>query len=213
MAIGDPYATVGDLTSYIFKQQETKAATLYTSDLTSALNSASQEIERHCNRQFNLATTVSARIYEPKMWRHVEVDDFATTTGLIVQTDPGGTGNFSVTWDPLDYELYPYNGVVAGVPGWPYSEIRAVRGLFFPKYAYPYRRRAVLQVTAQWGWLNVPAPVKQACLIMAAETWKLRDAPFGVAGFTQFGGAVKVRDNPMAASKLAPYVLDSVQVG
>jgi hypothetical protein len=64
-------------------------------------------------------------------------------------------------------------------------------------------RRAV-QITALWGWSAVPDPVKQATLIIAAEQWKLKDAPFGVAGFGEFG-PIRVRDNPMAASLLARY--------
>lgn len=214
MPIGDPYATGDDLKSYLFKQQEAKAAILYPTELDDCVRAASQQIEQYCNRQFNKETTATARVFEPATWKRTYVDDFWTTADLVVKTDSGGVGSFDVTWDSSDFELSPFNGVVGGVPGWPYSELRACRGLYFPRYArQPYRRRAVVQVTAQWGWTAVPGPVKQACLIMAAETWKLRNAPFGVAGFTQFGGVVKVRDNPMAFSKLCPYVLDSVNVG
>lgn len=215
MAIGDPYATVDELTSYLFKQQESKATVLYADDLASALASASQDLEQFCGRQFNQQITPTARVYEPESLKRAFVDDFYTTSGLIIETDTGGTGNFDQLWDPsLDVELFPTNGVVSGVPGWPFNELRACRGLYFPKYApNPYRRKAIVRVTASWGWEVVPAPVHQACLIMAAETWKLRDAPFGVAGFTQFGGAVRVRQNPMAASKLQKYALDGVQVG
>jgi hypothetical protein len=214
MAIGDPYATVDDLKSYLFKQQEVKAA-LYDSDLISALNSASQDIEEFCGRQFNRQDTPSTRIYVPKSLKRCFVDDFFTTTGMVLNTDPGGTGTFSQPWDvTTEVEMFPLNNTVAGVPNWPFNELHACRGLYFPKYApNPYRRIAVVQLTASWGWAAVPAPVHQACLIMAAETWKLRDAPFGVAGFTQFGGAVKVRDNPMACRKLQKYVLNAAQVG
>lgn len=215
MAIGDPYATVDDLTSYLFKQQEAKAGQLYSAELANALASASQDIEEFCGRQFNKQDTPTTRTYEPFSLKKSYVDDFYTTTGLVIETDPGGTGDFTQLWDSsLDVELFPANGVVAGVPGWPFNELRACRGLWFPKYApNPYRRKQVLRVTASWGWATVPAPVRQACLIIAAETWKVRDAPLGVAGFTQFGGATKVRNNPMAFAKLQRYVLDGVQFG
>jgi hypothetical protein len=48
---------------------------------------------------------------------------------------------------------------------------------------------------------------------MAAETFQLKDAPLGVAGMDAFGSALRVRDNAMAASKLAPYVRDRFLVG
>jgi hypothetical protein len=69
-----------------------------------------------------------------------------------------------------------------------------------------------LQVTARWGWTAVPAAVKQACLILASETFRLKGAPFGVANMDQFG-PIRVRDNPMAQKKLMPYALDPVMVG
>jgi hypothetical protein len=48
--------------------------------------------------------------------------------------------------------------------------------------------------------------VHEACLIVASETVKLRDAPFGVAGYGDYG-AIRVRNNPMAMGMLAPYIL------
>lgn len=219
--IGDPYATITELTTYLFKQQETKATQLYESDLTDALNSATEEINRFCHRQFNQQTAPSVRVYEPQTLKRCLVDDFWTTTGLLISSDPGGTGNFTQIWDPSgDVEMYPYNGVVAGMPGWPWNELRACRGLFFPKYfPNPYRRRAVVQVTASWGWAAVPAPVHQACLIIAAQRWKLRDAPFGVAGSKAPGANMPLLSSSKASSiqtaqqMLQPFVLRPVQIG
>jgi hypothetical protein len=122
--------------------------------------------------------------------------------GLLVAVDSDGDGVFETTWTAADYELRPLNGIVGGQPGWPYNQIRAVGSKCFPRCS----RRAVLQVTARWGWAAVPAPVHEACLIVASETVKLRDAPFGVAGYGDYG-AIRVRNNPMAMGMLAPYCL------
>jgi hypothetical protein len=46
--------------------------------------------------------------------------------------------------------------------------------------------------------------VKQAALIAATDLFKLKDAPYGVAGFGEFG-AVRIQDNLRVASLLAPY--------
>lgn len=209
MSLGDPYALLVDLKNYLTIPVDKVA---YDLALTDALNSASREIENHCNRQFNKDASAAQRVFIPTDLRHARVDDFWTTSGLIVETDPGGTGNFTETWDSSDYELYPANGVVDGHIGWPYNSLKACAGLYFPRYVdIPFRREQVLRVTAQWGWASVPAPVRQACLILAAQTFKLADAPFGVAGSSEYG-VVRVRDLPQVCSKLRAYVRDSMLV-
>ncbi|MFF8831382.1 hypothetical protein [Streptomyces sp. NPDC015131] len=197
MALGDTYATLPQLKAYmgdVFTDPSRDAA------LGDALNSASREIERYCGRQFNNAGAVSAREFLALNAGRAFVDDFHTTTGLVVEVE-GSDGTWT-PWASGDYKLLPRNGIRDGMPGWPYTEIRAVRGggKTFPG---PYDE-AHLRVTANWGWASVPAPVKQACLILAAETFQLRDAPLGVAGTNEFG-VVRVRDNKIAAAKLVPY--------
>jgi hypothetical protein len=195
--MGDPYATLTQLKSYLKITDADDDA-----ELNDALESASREIEDYCHRQFNDAGAASARVYHPDSDCLVVVDDFHTTTGLIVKTDEGDDGTYETTWTSTDYQAQPLNGVVNGVPGWPYWEIGSVTTQVFPVW-----RRPSVQVTARWGWTAVPNPVHQACLIIAAETFKLKDAPFGVAGFGEFG-AVRVRDNPMAERKLKRYERD-----
>lgn len=211
MAIGDTYCSLVDLKDYL--KVPTPNTTLDAA-LTDALQSSSAEIERICGRQFNKQDGATARIYEPFTLRLVFTEDFWTTDGLVVETDPSGSGDFSTVFGSSDYALYPLNGIVDGQPGWPYRKIKAVSGPYFPRYQQlPYRRTAVVRVTAQWGWALVPAPIKQACLIMSAATLQLKDAPLGVAGMTQFGSPIRVQDNKMAASKLARYIRSSTRVG
>lgn len=207
--IGDTYASLGEFKDYVGQlARDTNDATL-----TDALQSATQEIEEICNRQFNKTDIASARVYEPETFRLTKVDDFWTTDDLVVETDSGGTGEFAQLWANTDFELLPANGIVSGQPGWPFKNIRSCGGLWFPKYdTQPFRRRNVVRVTAKWGWNAVPAPVKQACLIMAAETWQLKNAPLGVAGVNQFG-IMRVRQNTMAASKLQRYIRNPVLLG
>lgn len=203
MALGDSYATLTEL-----KTRLDIADTTDDDRLTASLAAASREIEAYCGRQFNDAGAASARVFRPAGCTLALVDDFNTTTGLVVATDEGDDGTYETTWAAGDYELEPLNGVVAGLSGWPFYRIRAVESRTFPTV----RRRATVQVTARWGWTAVPAPVKEACLMIAAETFKSGDAPFGVAGFGEFG-AVRLRMNTRAQSLLAPYRLNPVLVG
>lgn len=202
MALGDPYATASELKAR-FRIEDS----IDDDRIDEALASVSREIEDWCERQFNKVTVASARVYHQLTNTLVSVDDFHTSTDLAVATDEDDDGVFETTWSSSEFQLEPLNGIVSGVPGWPYRTIRAVESRWFPTCV----RRAPIQVTAQWGWAAVPAPVKEACLILAAETFKLGDAPFGVAGFGEFG-AVRVRQNPMAQAKLAPYRLNPALV-
>lgn len=203
MAIGDPYATLPELKSYLRIENTTD-----DSELIDALAAASRGITDFCKRQFNKETSATARTYKATRSTLAMVDDFHATTGLVVKTDDDEDGIFETTWTTADYELQPLNGVRNGESGWPYWKVLTVAS---SALTFTVASQATVQITAQWGWAAVPDPVKQACLILAAETFKLRDAPFGVAGFGDFG-AVRVRDNPMARAKLIPYRRNAVLV-
>lgn len=202
MPLGDSYATLAELKVRLSNLDDVD---MYDALLEDALDSVSREIESHCGRQFNNTDTATTRTYGPDevfalhegsaVSRWARVDDFHDVAGLVIESD--GT-----TWTADDYVLHPRNGVIDGQVGWPYYEIHAAGSLSF---------NAGLSVTAKWGWAAVPAPVKQACLIMAAETHLTKNAPFGVAGMDQFG-AIRVRDNRMAAAKLARYCRDPIRV-
>lgn len=193
------YATLPKLKNYLGLRDLTDTAD--DEKLQDALESATTEINTHCSRRFYADLTASARRFHPAGHGGVVlVDDFWDADSLVVETTSDGTT--WTTWAATDYELEPLNGVVDGEAGWPYTRIRAVGNRRFYKTA-----RASVRLTAKWGWQVVPAPVHQACLILAAENAKLAEAPFGVGGYGEFG-IVKARDNPFAARKLQRYVLD-----
>ncbi|HEX6968607.1 MAG TPA: hypothetical protein VF174_07345 [Micromonosporaceae bacterium] len=205
MALGDPYATRDELKARL---DIPDADTLDDNRMDEALTTVSREIETWCGRQFNNTTVASARVYQPRTTGLLVVDDFHTTTDLTIAVDNGDDGTYETTWPATDYALEPRNGIVSGQTGWPYWRIVATGNRWWPTT----HRRPSVQVTAQWGWAAVPAPVKEACLIAAAELFKLGDAPFGIAGYGEFG-PVRIRLNSRAMSLLAPYRLNPVKVG
>lgn len=204
MALGDNYATLAELKSRIGISDTTD-----DTKLTFALATASRGVEKICLRQFNDAGTVSARRFPVKYSEYVDVDDFSTDVGLLIGVDDGDDGTYSTSWTTDHYELEPVNGIVDGEIGWPYNQICSIGDYSFPTYN---RRRSPVRVTARWGWAAVPAPVKEATLVVAEETFKLKDAPFGVAGYGEFG-AVRIRQNPLAMNMILPYRRDPVLVG
>lgn len=210
MAIGDPYATLLEL-----KNKLKITDTVDDLELEVALTTTSRNIEHHCRRQFNKTTTASARVFDLHRRAYkVHVADFHTTTGLVVKVDPAGDESFTETLASSVYRLEPRDGIVDGEEGWPWSRIVATQRLhpLHPLLLYCGYGHPLVQVTAQWGWAAVPAPVKTACLILASELFKIKDAPFGVAGYGEYG-PIRVRQNPIACGLLQPYRRNPVLVG
>jgi hypothetical protein len=204
VAIGDPYATLPELKGRLGLADSDTAD---DARLTLALQAASRGIDATCRRQFNDSGAASPRRFPAASAHLIEVDDFTGTA--IVATDTAGTGVFDLAWTSADFQAEPLHGIVGGIDGWPFWMLRALGAARFPHWRHcPGRHaddgRAVVQVTARWGWAAVPAPIKEATLIVASETFKLKDAPFGVAGYGEYG-AVRIRENPVASAMIAPY--------
>lgn len=201
MALGDSYASLAEL--------KTRLGITDTNDdtvLTMALASASRAIGKYCRRQFNDAGSVSARVYYPLSRFLVFVDDFSTTTGLIIELDTDDDGVYETIAVDTDFQNEPLNGIRDGETGWPYWRIRAVESAYFTN-----GRRPSVKVTARWGWAAIPAPVKEATLALAEETFKMKDSPYGIAGMGEFG-FVRVRENPKIVSLLKDYRREVVRV-
>ena len=206
MALGAPYATLAQLKTRLGITDANDDAAL-----TSALAAASLDLEGGCGRQFNDAGVTSARVYYPDDLVTAIVDDFSTTVGLIVAADFSNAGTYTTTIAAANDQLEPLNGVVDGTPGWPFYRIRMIQTwwpLWLTSIGYP---RTSIQITAQWGWAAVPAPVVEATLILAEETFKMKDAPYGVAGFGNYG-AVRVRENPKVYDLVRRYIREPIQI-
>ena len=169
---------------------------------------ATQMIQQYCQRQFTADDTASARVFVPESYYLTFTEDFYTTTGLIVQSDPGLDGSWSQTWTTDDYQLEPLNQEQYG-EAWPYHTIRTIGSLWFPEdYG-----RVTLKVTAKWGWASVPSAVKQAAILQAITIFKSSDAPFGATPFADTG-ILRLRSalHPTAAALVQNYRKDPVGV-
>lgn len=203
MAFGDPYVTLNQLKGWL---KIPLSDTQDDDQLTVALAGSTSSIEDYTGRQFNRDTagspTATARLYTPDLCWRAKVDDFYSTTGLVIETGDGD-GVWEFTWTTADYVLKPSNGVVNGKPGWPFWRIKTR-----PSGARSFcLAEESLRVTALWGWSTVPANVIQACYLLGSELFKLKDAPFGVAGFGEYG-VVRIKENPVLCKLLDPYRRD-----
>jgi len=169
---------------------------------------ATQMIQQYCQRQFTADDSASARVFVPEDWALVFTEDFYTTTGLVVQSDPGLDGSWSQTWTTDDYQLEPLNQEQYG-EAWPYHTIRTIGSLWFPQdYG-----RVTVKVTAKWGWASVPSAVKQAAILQAITIFKSSDAPFGATPFADTG-ILRLRSalHPTAAALVQNYRKDPVGI-
>lgn len=193
-AVTNGYCTTADLATYL-----TVSAASYANDLANAINTASREIDGWCARRFYADADASARTYWTKDQQVLIIDDAWSIS--TVKSSSADNGTYDTTWTVgSDLICEPLNGVADGLSGLPTWRLRWTT----PTLPLNTRLPAV-QVTAKWGWATVPEPVRQACLIIAGEVFKLREAPFGVAGFGEMGAVRIGKMSPQAVALLRPY--------
>lgn len=167
-----------------------------------AINAASRAVDEYCHRRFYSDAQVSTVTYQADDPYRLIVQDFQTLTGLIVATDDGDTGSYSTTWTiTTDFVARLWRDDLSGTP---YSSIEAVGGRCFPVGG---RRPLRVSVTHRLGWAAVPPEVTQATLIKAAQMFRRKDSPDGVAGGEGFGAIRITRyQDPTVAELLNPLV-------
>lgn len=153
-----------------------------------AVTAASRAIDHSTNRQFGQAASAVARVYT---WRKqfidnlpaVEIDDFMTSTGLVIKLDQAGQGVYGDAVTSVD--PWPFNAAADEKP-WTHLVWRSYAS------AFPTPFSQGVQVTAQWGWSAVPDIVQEACLIQAARFFVRRDSSYGIAGDPAAGNELRL---------------------
>ncbi len=178
-----------------------------------AIESAQRQIDGLCGRFFYKTTTATAKYYWPDSTNAVCVDDFWTTTNLTVEVDSAGDGTYSQSWTlNTDFYLEPINQSSGGITGWPYEKLCATSvNKYFPLRATHLYTRPTVKVTAQWGWADIPAQVKQATKIAASKQCAMSGTPLGFIASPEVG-AIRVRDIPEVMSLLGPFLQDEYAV-
>jgi hypothetical protein len=184
MAISNGYATLAELKGYL-KIEDSMEDSL----LEHIVEAASRSIDRIANRRFYLDSSASARTYRPADLLRVFTDDFGSTSGLIVKTDPNTAGTYTTTLTlNTDYIVEPVN---AAAKGRPWNYITIVSG---ESFSLPVNYRPQVEVTARWGWPTVPDDINQATLILSADLYKRKDSIGGVLGLSELGA---IRMSPL----------------
>jgi hypothetical protein len=202
------------VTPQMLKSRLGIAATDTTQDyeLHAACFAASRAIEQYCERSFWRTASTEIRTFVPRGWYDLPLPDFCDLVSVTtLATDDTGDGVFETTWTTADYQLLPINPGAAPESR-PYSHIRAVGTLTFPLLIpLILARLDRVQITGVFGWPAVPQPIRMATAILASETFRLKDAPFGIATFGELG-AIRVRQNPMVEAFASPYQRHAVRM-
>lgn len=180
--------------------------------ITSVCLAASRWIDTYCGRHFFRFT--DTRTYQPSDIWLLPVDDLVSVTSLKIDQD--GDGIYETTWTQnTNYMLRvgdgQFNQLASGEPK-PYTQVQVIgQSNWFP-FTWPFVHLDRVQITGVFGWPQVPPVVAQAALLIAADWFKLKDAPFGVAGIGDLG-VLRVSANPWIAEQLRCYIKGRGKVG
>ncbi len=178
-----------------------------------AISSASRWIDTYCNRRFWLDPTPVARTFVPQDLTLLTYIDDIGDPSVSIKTDPAGDGTFEITWQTSDFELLPVSAPTAYPEPKPWTGIRAVGTLTFPWLVNTWLTRYDrIQITAKWGWPQVPDAVHQAAIIQAARLFARRSSIDGIAGGVDFALRVSNKLDPDVASLLTDYRRNAVLV-
>jgi hypothetical protein len=215
----NPAATLNQLYTSVEEVKDRLKITDTQSDLqlTLAVQGAAEAVEGYCGRFF-YQRPAETRTFQPYDIWMLPIDDLVSVTALNVDFD--GDGVFETAWvKDVDYELIvgpeQFNQAAFGIKR-PFTVIRVINvgggGRFFP-FTWPFSRLDRVQIIGTWGWPQVPAGVKQASMQLATELFKLGDAPFGLAGTSEFGVVRIPKVNPYVAKMLNPFINPRRRVG
>ena len=181
----DQYCDKDDLKAYVGL-----TGTAQNDNIDNAINAASRQIDRICNRFF-YKTGVVSKYFTPNNLVEQIVPDIATTTSLVVKLDTTDDGTHDTTLTlNTDYYLKPLNpnqiGELSGTTYYePFDEIVILTKRTGQRFEPTIIKN--IKVDAYWGYDIVPPAIKQACLLQATRLWKRKDSPFTVYGSDQTG--------------------------
>lgn len=170
-----------------------------------AINAVSRAIDNYCGfpfRRFWKDSAPTSHEYVITSYSEIWITDVASKSGLVISTD-NGDGTYSTTWTSgTDYVLKPLNVELNGT-AYAWTKLEATGSRLFP---FSRTGRPTVKITGIHGWSAIPDEVSQACVIRSTAILKRRDAPFGVAGFGEFGTSVRIRaEDPDVADLLASF--------
>ena len=150
--------------------------------LEMAVESASRLIDAYCGRNFLLGGTAT-RYYNTDDPYVVQIDDARSITAVRTSSSENGVFDisFNMTARTGDIQAEPINDYVGGLV-WPFTRLRAIGD-----YVFPVDKENTVEVTAVFGFPNIPVTVTQATILQSSRIFARLQSPLGVAGFGDMG--------------------------
>lgn len=197
MATGD-YCDLGELKRSLWADNVVPD-NLNDPELERVISAASRGIDAYTGTRFYTTEDDETRYFTPKYTNRLWVAALISLTSL--STDDSGNRSYGTTWTvDVDYELYPWN---ASLDGLPYSWICTI---LTGSYHFPRANKST-KLVGKFGWSSeTPALVKEACVIQSIRWVNRPNAPFGVVGPQGLGqvSTIPVTD-PDIQSMLASF--------
>lgn len=162
------------------------------------IEAASRSIDAWCGRRFYSTSTDETKYYTAVYYNAIfPEDDILSVTTL--QTDNDGDGTHEVTWASTDYMLIPFNRT-------PYTVIEVDPN---GDYTFPAIKKGV-KIVGKFGYCataDCPSEVSTFCNILSVRYFKrMREAPFGMIGFSEMGTASRIPENDPDAKALIGHL-------
>ena len=150
--------------------------------LEMAVESASRLIDAYCGRNFLLGGTAT-RYYNTEDPYVVQIDDARSISAVSTSSSENGVFDisFNMTARTGDIQAEPINDYVGGLV-WPFTRLRAIGD-----YVFPVDKENTVEVTAAFGFPNIPVTVTQATILQSSRIFARLQSPLGVAGFGDMG--------------------------
>lgn len=173
----DHYATLEELQAQVDASGGVSWQAADVGNMNTALAAATRWIDERMDTRFR--AVAESRVYTARWSDLLYIDDLVSLT--MLSTDEDGDGVYETTWSASDFILEPTN---AAMRNRPYRQIRRRAN---GSRSFPTGDSAI-EVTGMFGYsLEPPAPIRQACLLLAHRLWMRKDAIFGVAGTPGLG--------------------------
>ena len=192
------YCTANEVVARMGHPEATSADLI--ARIEDAIEAATVQIDSDCGRVFT-ASTATRTFGVGDYVDELHLPDFTAVTTLSVDDDDDGV--FETTIAASGYELDNYSQRT----DWPFDVIR----LLDRSYPHGGKRRRRIQIAGTWGWTAVPAPINQACSLMAARlAQRSKHALFGTETFGDIGAAGIRSNDPDYVRLIGPYRVPAV---
>lgn len=203
MTITNGYVTLAEVRAVLYPVNH--AATHADSRIEKTVEAVSRAIDKFCQRRFY--GVPETRYYTADDGHCIYVDDL--TGSPSIATDDNGDGIFENSWSASDFNLKYGDNYNAAADGKPYTEVEVSEA---GSKNFPAGIKRGVRIYATFGYIastnanNAPAPIHDACLIMAHRIFKRHEIPMGVQG----GGNAQLGGTPIIIPRITldPDVMD-----